>query len=204
MQSTKPHHATAKNTKLKKETNEVRTVNSAILQPLVRDSFWVRTFRAAANYGLKKHPAIPFIVWSIQHRVDPLWQKEWISLSRARTFIVEGTIGITSNIQIPALFSFHTGAGPNLILKQIVMPSLRNNIQRLIVSLLQTANKPPLDREEVLPLHEHIGDPEIRVRFGVVNDYAVDIIVGTSSMNQCVRRQNYHNSMRDNFMLKTR
>lgn len=90
-------------------------------------------------------------------------------------------------IQIPTFFLFDTGAGPNLISKSIVSLSRRGLIQYWNVRLLRSAKKKPLKLEGVMLLHEHVGDLDVPVWFGVVNELAVIILVGTSFVNGYVR-----------------
>lgn len=51
----------------------------------------------------------------------------------------------------------------------------------------ETANKEPLELEEVMLLHVLVGDLELQVWFGAVKKLAVDIFVGTSFLHRNVR-----------------
>lgn len=98
----------------------------------------------------------------------------------AKTCKVEGAIGITWRRQIPTLFFFDTDTDPNLKSKSVVPPSCRSCIKRFNVPPLRIANKKPLELQGVVLQHVNIGDLEVLLRLGAVNELLVDILVGTS------------------------
>lgn len=89
--------------------------------------------------------------------------------------------------KLSLFFHFDTCAGPNLISKSIIPLSWRNRIQYCNDSLSRAANKTPLELKCLTPLLVQIGDLELRVRFGAVNEFAVVILVRKSLRNCNVR-----------------
>lgn len=83
--------------------------------------------------------------------------KAEIALFSAKTFNVQGSLGIARKIQVPTVFLSDTDARPNLVAKSIAPPTWRNRIQRLKVPLIPTANRQPLDFEVFVTLQEQTG-----------------------------------------------
>lgn len=145
--------------------------------PSTREIVRVRTFALAASDELGQYRTITTIGRSIKHWGYPFEGKAKIGLLRARKYEFEGTTGSFCKTQVPILFLFETGAGLNHISSSIVLSSWRSCIQRLNFLLLGTVSRKSIKGECIVLHSVHIGELEVRVWFGAVNELAVDILV---------------------------
>lgn len=76
------------------------------------------------------------------------------------------------------------GASQNFNSKSIVLPSRRSRIERLNGPLLRTANKETLDPKRAVLLHVNIRDLQVPVWLSVIDELAVDILVGSSVIDR--------------------
>lgn len=71
--------------------------------------------------------------------------------------------------------------------KALVHPTWAPHIKRQYFLKLRRANEHPGRSEGVILLHLQIGNPRVDVWLGVLEDLAVDLLLGTSFMDRYVR-----------------
>lgn len=79
-----------------------------------------------------------------------------------------------------------TGAGPKLVTKLFLQPCWTSHIRAQNVLKHWSANKRPINSEEVDLLHLQIGGTCIRLWFGVVGNVAVDLLLETALMDKYI------------------
>lgn len=80
-----------------------------------------------------------------------------------------------------------TGAGRNLINKSFINPTWAPCVKRRDSLNLRSANKKPISLEEVIQVNLQIDNLRKIVWIGVVDDFVVDLLMGTSFFDRYVQ-----------------
>lgn len=106
-----------------------------------------------------------------------------VTLSASNNFKTKDRFGIRSQEMTTVNCLIDTDGGSNLGGKSLLHPSRILHIKRLNFSKLKSANKRPISSERVILLQSRVGDLHIRVLAGVVNHFAVDLLLGFTFIN---------------------
>lgn len=76
-----------------------------------------------------------------------------------------------------------TGAGPNLIYKDLLLAAWKEAIRAITLLQLQLTSREVLETEVVVPLFIRTGDLRVRTRFRIVEDLNVSVLLGAPTFH---------------------
>lgn len=136
----------------------------------------------------KKHTLPPSVVpYETDVQYDEKESYVIASFFRKPTYRVRISVGVTSQSMMTVASLFDTGAGPNLVNKSFIPRNWHRYVEPIEQPQLRTATREHVNVEGVIPMFVRIGDLRVRAWFGVVENLAVDILVGTSFIDRCIR-----------------
>lgn len=110
------------------------------------------------------------------------------SLFPKPTCCVRILIGVLSNALLTVESLFDMGTGPNLINKYFQNPGQKQLHKLFKAPQLWMANGEVLNIKCIVPQFIRIWDKCIHASFGIVENFAVHILLGKSIINRCISR----------------
>lgn len=84
----------------------------------------------------------------------------------------------------PVVYTFDSGAGPTLIVAEILNRSGLDNTQHHEMPEIQSASDKKLVMSETITLYLRIGESRARVTFGVVDNLAALVLLGRTFIDR--------------------
>ena len=113
--------------------------------------------------------------------------KDIIALFQKRNYKIRISWGTKSNSLSPKTVVLDTGAGPNLVNRNDLPREWMKKIRLIRNVKLTSASRNAMNLVGVLPLFIRMGDLKVRVWFGVVENLAVPVLLGTSYIDRFVQ-----------------
>lgn len=116
------------------------------------------------------------------------------SCFRKATFCVSNLIGVTWIALLAVARWFHANDNPNIREKDFQLQACKESIKSMESRHLRTKVCDVVNKEDMLPLFNRFGDLCIRSWFGIGENLAVDVLLGTSFINQAKKRCSLQNT----------
>lgn len=101
---------------------------------------------------------------------------------------VKTPIGFTLNALLTLESSQDTGASPNIIDKVFLTPAWEESVKEMESPQRQKTNRIVGNKEGLGPCFIILGDLHVCVWFRIVQNHAVDLLIGVSFIDQVIRR----------------
>lgn len=102
-------------------------------------------------------------------------EKSCFSQRKSKTYKVQVSVGISSNVLHPAFSVFDTGAGPSLIRTSFLPPAWPQKTKSVTGIRYRLASYDHIFVCGMIMFFVGLGDLRVRVRFGVVANLAVSL-----------------------------
>ena len=119
----------------------------------------------------------------------------YVLLLVGENYVISGSFGIKPSAMTPSLVHIDTCSGVNVIRRQCLPPNWEDHREPLTFDPgLGDANNQPLRFAGVIRLSLRLGNRTYRLPFLIANNFAVDVLLGTSFHNtyieaiKCIKR----------------
>lgn len=168
-----------------KASNQYNPVHSAVTSQFFRRKSILRTRQTRLRKNIQLPPRAAQYVYIVLFNNGP----HDVSFFFCNpTHCVKNLIDAPSNASIVVAKLFDTGGGPSLINKDFLPLAWEDFIKSTRLPQMQTANCNVFNIESIWPLFTCIGDLCVRAWFRIVDNLAVDILLGTSFIDRCIQR----------------
>lgn len=145
---------------------------------------WNKIDASANEQARTPQPDAPYTV--IVQWVDGPY--DLTSFFRRATYRVQTSVVMSSNAMLTVESLFGTGPGPDLVNKDFLPPAWRESMESIKSATRRTVQRYVVSIEGTIPLFVHMGTLSVRASFGVVNNLALDVLLGTSFIARRPRR----------------
>lgn len=108
------------------------------------------------------------------------------SFIRKATYCVRISVRISSNAVLTVASLLNTGARPNPVNKNFLQSAWRKSLKTIRSPPLRPANCEVGFVEVIVPLFVRMANLTVLAWFGVVQNLAVDVVLGTSFIDRCI------------------
>lgn len=110
-----------------------------------------------------------------------------LALLKKKNYKVHICVGIMSNMPIPTVGIFGTGAGPNLFHTYFLPIKWSDRILPIHSMSLKSASNNLVNSMGKITLFVRLGDLQIPIHFGVIDNMALPILIGTPLLDRYVK-----------------
>lgn len=133
----------------------------------------------------RPHPSVAPFKTDVQYDEEGIYGIP--SFFRKLTYLVRITVGITSQAMMTVTRLLDSGSGPNLVSKSFLLHKSQKYVRPVKQPQLRTTNCEPVNLEGTVRMFVHIGNLHARVSFEVVENLAVDLLLGPSFIDRCIQ-----------------
>lgn len=102
------------------------------------------------------------------------------------TYRIQTSVSISSKSMLTVARLVLTGISPNLVNKNFLPLVWRKSVKTIRSPPLHTLNCEVVSVDGIVPLFVHLGDLRVCTWFGVVDNLAVNLLLGTSFIDPCI------------------
>ena len=114
-------------------------------------------------------------------------EDEAIAMLSSRNYKLRMSWGINSKSLLPQTVILDTGAGPNLVDYGRLPEKWKKKIKKVKRVSMTSASKDKMNLVGVIPIVIRLGDLKVRVWFGVIEELAVPVLLGTSFADRFIQ-----------------